>query len=170
MLCSAGHTVLVSGLTLMICWLGLSFFPVNLLSSAGLSAAMAIAAAIFVNLSLTPALLFMFPNFFFQQLQNDTQKTGILAMMCCGGHLSPVGRGSNMGQMLQTPLSPTHPHSGSYQTEMKEEKHAHLLQNETERRFHRLARRVVGCKYCLIIFCVIATVPIIYVRPRQSWT
>jgi uncharacterized membrane protein YdfJ with MMPL/SSD domain len=35
MLCCAGHTVLVSGFTLMICWLGLTFFPVTLLSSAG---------------------------------------------------------------------------------------------------------------------------------------
>jgi uncharacterized membrane protein YdfJ with MMPL/SSD domain len=53
-LCCAGHTVLVSGVTLMICWLGLVFFPVTLLSSAGLAAAMAILSCIVVNLSLTP--------------------------------------------------------------------------------------------------------------------
>ncbi len=51
---TAGHTVLVSGVTLMVCWLGLAFFPVSLLSSAGVAAAVAIFAAIVVNLSLTP--------------------------------------------------------------------------------------------------------------------
>eukprot|EP01043_Picozoa_sp_COSAG02_P024071 COSAG02_NODE_1304_length_13353_cov_92.513883_7_plen_192_part_00 len=168
MLCSAGHTVLVSGLTLMICWLGLCFFPVNLLSSAGLAAAMAIVAAIVVNLSLTPALLFTFPNFFYQGLLNDVEKTGILAVMCCGGHMSPVDAASAKGQMLQTPLAPTAPGQVPRQTEAAEDRYAHLLQNETERRFHRLARRVVGCKYSLILICAIATVPILYVRTNQT--
>jgi hypothetical protein len=166
MLCSAGHTVLVSGLTLMICWLGLCFFPVNLLSSAGLAAAMAIVAAIVVNLSLTPALLFTFPSFFYQGLLNDVEKTGILAVMCCGGHM-PIVDASGKGELLKTPLAPTAPGPVVDQTEAPEDRYAHLLQNETERRFYRLARGVVGCKYSLILICAIATVPIIYVRTHK---
>ena len=159
MLCSAGHTVLVSGLTLMICWLGLCFFPVNLLSSAGLAAAMSIAAAIVVNLSLTPALLFTFPDFFHQELLHDCQKTGILAVMCCGGHLSSAEEADRTP--VRAPLIPIG-------TEAPAERYEHLLQNETERRFYRLGRRVVGCKYSLMLVCAIATAPIIYVRTSHS--
>ena len=158
MVCSAGHTVLVSGLTLMICWLGLCFFPVNLLSSAGLAAAMSIAAAIVVNLSLTPVLLLTFPNFFYHELLHDVEKTGILAVMCCGGHLSTA---EESDRILRAPLVPIG-------TEAPAERYAHLLQNETERRFYRLGRRVLGCKYSLVIVCAIATAPIIYVRTSHS--
>ena len=61
---SAGHTVLVSGSTLVLCFLSLMFFPTALLSSSGLGCAIAIAVTIVVNLTLTPALLLTFPNFF----------------------------------------------------------------------------------------------------------
>ncbi len=46
MLRSSGHTVLVSGTTLAICFLGLCFFPVDLLRSAGLGAALAILSTV----------------------------------------------------------------------------------------------------------------------------
>lgn len=161
MLASAGHTVLVSGLTLMICWLGLCFFPVNLLSSAGLAAAMSIAAAIIVNLSLTPILMFVFPTFFYHGLLNDAKKTGILAVMCCGGQLSPVG--GMQKDRIRTPLAPTTPQYLADSADSAVEPYAHLLENETERRFYRLARRILDCKYCLVFICVAATIPIIYV-------
>jgi len=49
---------------LVLCFLSLMFFPTALLSSSGLGCAIAIAVTILVNLTLTPALLLTFPNFF----------------------------------------------------------------------------------------------------------
>jgi len=60
----AGHTISVSGITLIICWVGLIFFPMDLLSSMGLAAAIAVFCTLLVNLTLTPVLLLIFGNFF----------------------------------------------------------------------------------------------------------
>lgn len=64
MLQHSGHTVLVSGSTLMACFFGLMIFPVVVLRSPGLAAAIAIVITMLVSLTLTPALLFAFENFF----------------------------------------------------------------------------------------------------------
>eukprot|EP00048_Salpingoeca_helianthica_P017415 m.237109 g.237109 ORF g.237109 m.237109 type:complete len:844 (-) comp20941_c0_seq1:46-2577(-) len=64
MIRSSGHTVLVSGLTLALCFAGLLLFPMELLSSLGLGCSIAVGVAVTVNLTLTPALLNIFPNFF----------------------------------------------------------------------------------------------------------
>eukprot|EP00052_Salpingoeca_macrocollata_P014159 m.110734 g.110734 ORF g.110734 m.110734 type:complete len:873 (+) comp19202_c0_seq2:701-3319(+) len=64
MLRYSGHTVLVSGCTLMVCFLGLLFFPNVVFRSPGLGAALAIFITIASNLSLTPALLLLFDKFF----------------------------------------------------------------------------------------------------------
>jgi len=53
----AGHTILASGSTLCVCFLGLLLFPVSMLQSVGIGASVAIIAALAVNLSLTPAIL-----------------------------------------------------------------------------------------------------------------
>lgn len=60
----AGHIVFVSGSTLAVTFLGLAFFPLNFLQSVGYSAAVALSVTIMVNLSLIPALILCFPNFF----------------------------------------------------------------------------------------------------------
>ncbi|MHA1406429.1 MAG: MMPL family transporter [Candidatus Heimdallarchaeaceae archaeon] len=60
----AGHTIFVSGTTLAITFLGLVFFPIELLSSIGVGAAIAIVATLLVNLTLTPAILLVFGGFF----------------------------------------------------------------------------------------------------------
>jgi uncharacterized membrane protein YdfJ with MMPL/SSD domain len=64
MVASSGHTVLVSGMTLSLCFAGLLLFPMELLSSLGLSCSIAVAVAVVVNLTLTPSLMLTFPNFF----------------------------------------------------------------------------------------------------------
>ncbi len=61
---NAGHTITVSGLILVVCYLGLIFFPLQLLSTIGLGAAITIIITLGVNLSLTPALLLTFEKFF----------------------------------------------------------------------------------------------------------
>ncbi len=60
----AGHTITLSGLTLAITFLGLIFFPLELLSTIGLGAAICIISTLIVNLTLTPALLLTFGKFF----------------------------------------------------------------------------------------------------------
>ena len=64
MLASAGHTVLVSGLTLALCWACLMFFPISLLSTIGMAAAINMVMCLLVNLTLAPCLLLQFPAFF----------------------------------------------------------------------------------------------------------
>ena len=60
----AGHTITVSGLTLAVTFLGLVFFPLQLLSTIGLGAAITIVITLGVNLSFTPAALLTFEEFF----------------------------------------------------------------------------------------------------------
>jgi uncharacterized membrane protein YdfJ with MMPL/SSD domain len=59
MLESAGGTIAVSGGTLMICFLGLIFIPMDLIRSVGVGSAFVLAVAILANITLTPALLIM---------------------------------------------------------------------------------------------------------------
>eukprot|EP00912_Choanoflagellata_sp_UC4_P001158 UC4_evm1s721 len=61
---SAGHTILVSGLTLTVCFLGLVTFPNVLLSTIGLGASISVFITLIINLVLTPALLYTFSGFF----------------------------------------------------------------------------------------------------------
>lgn len=60
----AGHTITVSGLTLVVTFLGLVFFPLQLLSTIGIGAAITIIITLGVNLSFTPAALLTFEGFF----------------------------------------------------------------------------------------------------------
>ena len=61
---NAGHTITISGLILIVCYLGLIFFPLQLLSTIGLGAAITILITLAVNLTLTPAMLLTFDKFF----------------------------------------------------------------------------------------------------------
>lgn len=61
---TAGHTILVSGMTLLISFMGLLFFPLNMLVSLGIGCTVAMFCTLAINLSLTPCLLLMFPIFF----------------------------------------------------------------------------------------------------------
>ncbi|KNC46005.1 MMPL domain-containing protein [Thecamonas trahens ATCC 50062] len=63
---TASRVVLVSGSTLTIAFLGLAFFPLAFLQSIGIGAAVTLFCTISVNLTLTPAILLTFPNFFGQ--------------------------------------------------------------------------------------------------------
>mmetsp|Transcript_2730 Transcript_2730/g.9936 ORF Transcript_2730/g.9936 Transcript_2730/m.9936 type:complete len:931 (-) Transcript_2730:195-2987(-) len=64
MVSSAGHTVLASGSTLSLCFLGLCFFPMDLLRSIGLGCALAIAGCVVTSLTVTPSMLLTLPGFF----------------------------------------------------------------------------------------------------------
>lgn len=64
MIGTAGHTILISGLTLGGCFIGLIIFPGIMLKSSGIGCASAIFCTLIVNLTQTPAILLLFPNFF----------------------------------------------------------------------------------------------------------
>lgn len=63
-LATAGHTVLVSGATLSLCFFSLAFFSSDMLRSVGISSGITVALVLVVTLSTTPAILFTFPGFF----------------------------------------------------------------------------------------------------------
>ncbi|MHA1414887.1 MAG: MMPL family transporter [Candidatus Heimdallarchaeaceae archaeon] len=63
----SGHTILVSGLTLAVCFLGLMFFPVNAIASLGLSAGITVVVTLVTNLTFTPAALLTFGKFFYNE-------------------------------------------------------------------------------------------------------
>ena len=64
MLDSAGHTILVSNVTLILCFGGWLLFPVALLRHTGIAVAVAILMVLVVNLNLVPCLLLCFESFF----------------------------------------------------------------------------------------------------------
>jgi hypothetical protein len=64
MLETSGHTVLVSGTTLCLCFLGMLLIPVTTIGSMGLAAGFTVLFAISLSLVFTPTLLLSFPHFF----------------------------------------------------------------------------------------------------------
>jgi predicted RND superfamily exporter protein len=77
MMTYAGHTVLVSGCTICLCFLALLFFPIEMLASVGIGSGICIAITITCNCTLTPAILLTFYPFF-----ADFHGFG-LACCCC---------------------------------------------------------------------------------------
>ena len=61
---TAGHTIFVSGTTLIVCFLGLVVLPLNMMQSLGIACSITLFLVMTINLSLAPCLLLTFPNFF----------------------------------------------------------------------------------------------------------
>ena len=76
MLEHAGHTVIASGTTLICCFLGFIFFPLEMLRTCGIGAGIAIASCLVVNLSLVPALMFITGDRFLKPSEK-------MAKLCC---------------------------------------------------------------------------------------
>mmetsp|Transcript_12845 Transcript_12845/g.19486 ORF Transcript_12845/g.19486 Transcript_12845/m.19486 type:complete len:989 (+) Transcript_12845:37-3003(+) len=76
MLEHAGHTIIASGSTLIVCFLGYALFPMDLIRTVGYGATIAILSCLMVNLSLTPALMFITGGYFLKP-----GKT--MSMLCC---------------------------------------------------------------------------------------
>ena len=95
MLGAAGHTVLVSGVTLALCFFGLTFFEMDMLRSVGVSCGIAVGVVVLVTLCVTPALLLTFPRFFstpFLAGQSPSAVDRVVdrlggALRCAGGAL-----------------------------------------------------------------------------------
>eukprot|EP01062_Namystynia_karyoxenos_P071653 TRINITY_DN672_c0_g1_i4.p1 TRINITY_DN672_c0_g1~~TRINITY_DN672_c0_g1_i4.p1 ORF type:complete len:1020 (+),score=255.13 TRINITY_DN672_c0_g1_i4:97-3060(+) len=69
MLVSAGHTIIVSGLTLAVCFFGLVFLQNDFMVSVGLGCGIVLLCVLAFNLFITPLLLLNFPAFFERCLQ-----------------------------------------------------------------------------------------------------
>jgi len=86
MLETSGHTVLVSGLTLTLCFLGMLLVPITTIASMGISAAITVTFAIVAALFFTPTLLFTFPRFFLANRRYGFT----LDDTCCGREVAPA--------------------------------------------------------------------------------
>lgn len=60
----AGHTILISGITVLLCCWTLWLIPLSLLSSLGTAASAAVFMSVLINLTLIPALIVVFPRYF----------------------------------------------------------------------------------------------------------
>ncbi|KAJ4458746.1 putative MmpL efflux pump [Paratrimastix pyriformis] len=60
----AGRIILLSNITLTISFLGLCFFPLDIIATMGFGSAIALIITMLVNMTLVPALLVTFPRFF----------------------------------------------------------------------------------------------------------
>mmetsp|Transcript_8175 Transcript_8175/g.29739 ORF Transcript_8175/g.29739 Transcript_8175/m.29739 type:complete len:902 (-) Transcript_8175:16-2721(-) len=76
MLSQSGHVVAVSGCVLVICYLGVLFFPGGGIATVGLGAAFSILICMASNLTLMPCAIASFPAFF-------TPKIGASPFRCC---------------------------------------------------------------------------------------
>jgi len=63
MLLHSGHTICGSGFTLALCFVSLLFFPLQLMQSIGLGCIVSVLTAMFVNLTIVPAVLLFCPVF-----------------------------------------------------------------------------------------------------------
>jgi len=101
---SAGHTIFVSGLTVVFCWLCLIFFPVIFLRSMGLGAGVTIFTTFIVNITLPGALIMSYPNFFVPHIVAQTDSTRAIEESLVGGaDNSNIGIEENEDEIDVTP-------------------------------------------------------------------
>lgn len=66
MLTYAGHTILVTGTTLALCFFALGIFPLSLMRSVGISSGVGVMMTLVVNCTIAPLMLLAWPKFFTQ--------------------------------------------------------------------------------------------------------
>ena len=96
MMMFAGHTVLVSGTTLFVCFCTCLFFPITMLISIGLGSVIAVTSTMVVNLTFTPAALLCFHGFF-----SHSQCLGC-ACCCCRHCKAPCDKQSGGASKVST--------------------------------------------------------------------
>ena len=84
MLATSGKIVLVSGVTLLLCFLMMLCLPVNLISSMGISAAVTVFMAVAAALTLLPVMLLSFPTFFSASKCWGLSISGCCCCLCRG--------------------------------------------------------------------------------------
>ncbi len=94
----AGHTVVMSGITLIVAYVALLAFPVSFITSIGTGAMVTMSACLVVNITLIPALLLAFPCFFRLEFSPACFKR-----TCRNGCGRPHG---DVGVALSPPLLP----------------------------------------------------------------
>lgn len=68
------HTVMVSGIIIMICFIFDMLFQNDILTSCGISAAVTVFFCILINLTLTPVMLLTFHDFFYKCKHSDFKR------------------------------------------------------------------------------------------------
>jgi len=95
---TSGHTVFISGSTLCLCFLGMLLIPVSTISTMGLAAAFTVLFAIVGGLTITPALLLSFPDFFTADRRLGLSADGIALFAAAPKRLAGDGSEPMLGQ------------------------------------------------------------------------
>jgi uncharacterized membrane protein YdfJ with MMPL/SSD domain len=108
---TSGHTVLISGSTLCLCFLGMLLIPVSTISTMGVAAASTVVFAIVGALTITPSLLLTFPEFFTSHRRFGLTCDGIAACSrlgcaprCDGGKLVAGADGPHASFSAREPM------------------------------------------------------------------
>ena len=81
----AGHTVVLSGVTLIVAYASLLFFPLDFIHAIGSGAMVVMGSCLLVNMSLTPAILLTFPSLLRRQWSLPCVRTYVRSRCGRGG-------------------------------------------------------------------------------------
>ena len=184
----AGHTVLVSGCTICLCFLALLFFPIEMLSSVGIGSSITIAVTITCNCTLTPAMLMTFYPFF-----SDFEGFGF-ACCCCRKKClersrararaatsaktkaSTIGTSQEGGKVLRGAASSMHETLLPKDEEETDLETAVELRRSDENDIHyntkscwyKLGKCTVRLNWLVIVIMVLAVAPFAYFVPQLT--
>jgi uncharacterized membrane protein YdfJ with MMPL/SSD domain len=145
---TAGETILISGTTLCICFLGLTLLPLTFLQTMGLGAGCAVLACVLVSLSFVPAFVFSLPRYFSSAMTNDFATLYHWAKRRC----SPP------------PADDSETRPMSFFTAVQPSRVEHVLSS----RWYRLANWTIKHRYAVTAVLLLSMVPMIVVALRMT--
>jgi uncharacterized membrane protein YdfJ with MMPL/SSD domain len=153
----AGHTVLMSGGTLAFAFAMMCLFPVVILNSMGVGAAVAVLSTIASNLSLTPSLLLLFPDFFKdeQSLATADQLWPVTLYRKCRG-LPDKAVETSLTAKIDTDLD-----------RPEQSQPTAVSRKVTQGAWYRLAGRVQERRWWCIGIAVLVTIPFAIIVPKN---
>eukprot|EP01047_Picozoa_sp_COSAG01_P036223 COSAG01_NODE_2821_length_7011_cov_2.363571_4_plen_611_part_01 len=156
---NAGHTVLMSGGTLAFAFAMMCLFPVVILNSMGVGAAVAVLSTIASNLSLTPSLLLLFPDFFKdeQSLATADQLWPVTLYRKCRG-LPDKAVETSLTARIDTDLD---------RPELELSQPTAASRKVTQGAWYRLAGRVQERRWWCIGIAVLVTIPFAIQVPKN---
>lgn len=113
MLGTSGKIVLVSGMTLLLCFLMMLVLPASFIATMGVSAAFTVFTAITAALTLTPTLLLTFPSFF-----GSSRNWGLSTDGCCCRRVRARSMSSGPMEGMSANLNQSHSNSELDHTEV----------------------------------------------------
>jgi len=119
MLGTSGKIVLVSGLTLLLCFLMMLVLPASFIANMGVAASITVLCAILAALTLSPVMLLTFPNFFGSNRRWGLSGDGCCCCCCRQRARSLSGPMEGVGQPLQSHQSAEQDHDEALDARME---------------------------------------------------